>query len=189
MLDTSSQLIIFIPLSYHHLFTQLSRSSLLFCSTQFVLFFSYDVAAQSIPRYPHSWEFCDTQRRTTVNRTPLYEWSSRRRDLYLTTHNTHNRHTSMPPVGFKPTISAGQQPQTYVLDRAVTGTDRQFSLYSSTYVQKFVLLHFFFVNIHFKMQRILNICRFFVAVYLRLPSFCDMTPRHWTHCYKCLDTG
>ena len=38
-----------------------------------------------------------TQRRTTVGRTPLDEWSSRHRDLYLTTHNTHNRQTSMPP--------------------------------------------------------------------------------------------
>jgi len=37
------------------------------------------------------------QRRTTVGRTPLDEWSARRRDLYLTTHNTHNRQTSMPP--------------------------------------------------------------------------------------------
>jgi hypothetical protein len=34
-----------------------------------------------------------TQRRTTVGRTPLDEWSARRRDLYLTTHNTHNRQT------------------------------------------------------------------------------------------------
>jgi hypothetical protein len=32
-----------------------------------------------------------TQRRTTVGRTPLDEWSARRRDLYLTTHNTHKR--------------------------------------------------------------------------------------------------
>ena len=32
-----------------------------------------------------------TQRRTTVGRTPLDEWSALRRDLYLTTHNTHNR--------------------------------------------------------------------------------------------------
>ena len=38
-----------------------------------------------------------TQRRTTVGRTPLNEWSVRRRDLYLTTHNNHNRQTSMPP--------------------------------------------------------------------------------------------
>jgi hypothetical protein len=35
-------------------------------------------------------------RHTTVGRTPLDEWSARRRDLYLTTHNTHNRQTSMP---------------------------------------------------------------------------------------------
>jgi len=27
----------------------------------------------------------------------------------------------MPPVGFKLTISAGEQPQTYALDRADTG--------------------------------------------------------------------
>jgi len=62
-----------------------------------------------------------TQRRTTAGRTPLDKWSARRRDLYLTTHNTHNRQTSMPPVGFEPTISAGQRPQTYALDRAATG--------------------------------------------------------------------
>jgi len=43
-----------------------------------------------------------TQRRTAVGRTPLDEWSARRRDLYLTTHDTHNRQTSMPPVGFEP---------------------------------------------------------------------------------------
>jgi len=36
-----------------------------------------------------------TQRRSTVGRTPLDEWSARRRDLYVTTHNTHNRHTSI----------------------------------------------------------------------------------------------
>ena len=28
----------------------------------------------------------------------------------------------MPPVGFEPTISTGERPKTYVLDRAVTGT-------------------------------------------------------------------
>ena len=61
-----------------------------------------------------------TQRRTTVGRTSLNEWSVRRRDLYLTTHNTHNRQISMPPVGFEPTISAGQRPKTYALDRAAT---------------------------------------------------------------------
>ena len=62
-----------------------------------------------------------TQRRTTVGRTPLDEWSVSRRYLYLTTYNKHNRQTSMPPVGFEPTILAGERPQTYALDRAATG--------------------------------------------------------------------
>ena len=52
-----------------------------------------------------------TQRRTTVGRTPLDEWSARRRDVYLTTHDSHNRQISMPPVGFEPMISAGERPQ------------------------------------------------------------------------------
>ena len=51
-----------------------------------------------------------TQRRSTVGRTPLDEWSARRRDLYLTTHDTHNRQIPMPPVGFEPMISAGELP-------------------------------------------------------------------------------
>jgi hypothetical protein len=33
-----------------------------------------------------------TQRRATLGRTPLDKWSARRRDLYLTTHKTHNKH-------------------------------------------------------------------------------------------------
>src|SRR5215475_3155169 len=51
-----------------------------------------------------------TQRRSTVGRTPLDECSARRRDFYLTTHDNHNRQISMPPVGFEPTISAGERP-------------------------------------------------------------------------------
>ena len=42
-----------------------------------------------------------TQRRSTVGRTPLNEWSARRRDLYLTTHNIHNRQISMPSGGIR----------------------------------------------------------------------------------------
>jgi len=34
----------------------------------------------------------------------------------------------MPPVGFKPTISAGVRPQTYALDRAATGIGNFLSL-------------------------------------------------------------
>jgi len=50
-----------------------------------------------------------TQRRSTVGRTPLDEWSARHRDLYLITHDIHNRQISMPPVEFEPKISAGER--------------------------------------------------------------------------------
>ena len=79
--------------------------------------------ASSFTRFLHH-----TQRRTTVGRTPLDEWSARRRDLYLTTHKSHNRKASMSPVGFEPTISAGERPQTYALDRAATGTGETYSV-------------------------------------------------------------
>jgi len=91
---------------------------------------------------PHSWGFLyHTQRRTTVGRTPLDEWSVRRRDLYLTTQNTHNRQTSMPPVGFEPTIPAGERQQTYALDREAGHWDR----------------HGFFFN-HFSESHEANFC-------------------------------
>ena len=51
-----------------------------------------------------------TQWRSTVGRTPLDEWSARRRDLCLTTHDTHKRQISMPTVGCEPKISAGEWP-------------------------------------------------------------------------------
>jgi hypothetical protein len=37
-----------------------------------------------------------TKRRTTVGRNPMDEWSARRRDLCLTTHNTRDRHPCPP---------------------------------------------------------------------------------------------
>jgi hypothetical protein len=40
--------------------------------------------------------------------------TNRRTDLYLTTHNTHKRETSMSPAGFKPTIPASGRWQTHV---------------------------------------------------------------------------
>ena len=63
-----------------------------------------------------------TQPNTTVDRTPLVEWSAPRREFYPTTFNTHNRKTSMAPVGFEPTFSAVERPQTYALARVTTGT-------------------------------------------------------------------
>jgi hypothetical protein len=71
-----------------------------------------------------------TQRRTTVGRTPLDEWSARRRDLY-TDNPQHSRQTTRPLVRLEPTISAR------ALVRADTGIgfpcrfvlDKQFQCY------------------------------------------------------------
>ena len=73
--------------------------------------------ASSFTRY-----LVHTQRRTTFGGTLLDEWSALRRDLYVKTQNNGKRQTSMPPVRFEPTNSAGERPQTYALDRAATGT-------------------------------------------------------------------
>ena len=54
---------------------------------------------------------------TALSRTFLDEWSARHRNLYLTTHNTHNRQTSIPPAVFEPAIPANKRPQTHSLDR------------------------------------------------------------------------
>ena len=88
-----------------------------------VIYFFCGAAAPRVPWPPYFFRFLvHSQRRITLGRTPLDEWSARRRDLYPTTHITHNRQTCMTPVGFEPTISAGERPQTYALDRAATGT-------------------------------------------------------------------
>ena len=68
--------------------------------------------------------FRDHTGRITVGRTPLDEWSACRRDLYLTTHNTHNRQTSMSPTEFEPAIPADERLQTHALDGTATGIGR-----------------------------------------------------------------
>jgi hypothetical protein len=77
-----------------------------------------------------------TQRRATFGRTPLGGWSVRRRDLNLTTHNTHNSQTYMHPMGFEPTISAGERPKTYASDRTATGTGNKCTTITTKFEHK-----------------------------------------------------
>ena len=53
----------------------------------------------------------------------------------------------MLPVGFEPTISAGERPQTYALDRAATGTGKWY-----TYPTK-LLCKFYRIYIIYKCGR------------------------------------
>ena len=62
-----------------------------------------------------------THRHSTLCMTPLDEGSARRRDLYLTTHNIHERQTSMLAAGFEPAIRASERPLAHALDSSATG--------------------------------------------------------------------
>jgi len=97
------------------------RKRFLINVTDHSFFLYHGETAPSGPRPPRYRGFTIKLIYTTLGRTPLDEWLARRRNLYLTTHNTHNRQTSMPPVGFEPTIPASERPQTNSLDREATG--------------------------------------------------------------------
>jgi len=51
----------------------------------------------------------------TRGRTPPNEGSARRRDLYPTTYNIHDRQISMLTAGLEPAVPAGERPQTNYL--------------------------------------------------------------------------
>ena len=90
-----------------------------------VWFFFFFFFWRNSPHWARASSFTrssDHTKRTTVGRTPLDEGSARRKDLYLTTHNIHNRETSMPPEVFEPTIAAGERLHTHALNRPATGT-------------------------------------------------------------------
>jgi hypothetical protein len=151
-----------------HLRTRFYRNFLCSCINKSLINFSkyfrfcclfLGVSAPQWARASLFTRFLDhTQRRTTVGKIPLDNWSARRRDLYLTTHNTHNRQTSMLPAGFEPKISAGEGPQTYALDRAATGTGKYFryTLYSWL-VNSFTFQHTS-VNFAHLMWKEIHIC-------------------------------
>jgi len=99
--------------------TVLYRIACIYC----VLLYSTPLPPQMVrqppsgPR-PHYRDFTHTLRHTTLGRTHFGKWSARRTDLYLTTNNTHNRQTSMPPAGFERAIPASKRCQTHALDCA-----------------------------------------------------------------------
>jgi hypothetical protein len=80
-------------------------------------YFSFICATALNGPGPHYCSFTITVTYTTLGKTPLDERSARRRDLYLTTHNTHNGQTPMPPAGFELTMPASERPQTHALAR------------------------------------------------------------------------
>jgi hypothetical protein len=64
-----------------------------------------------------------TQRRPRVGKTPLDERSARGQDLYLTTHNIHDRQNSVPPTGFDLKSQQGGRPQNYAFEYTILRFD------------------------------------------------------------------
>jgi hypothetical protein len=86
---------------------------LLFCFHDATVLRGRDLLIVEAPR-SHSF----TQH---IGRTPLDEWSARRRELYLTKHYTQRRQKSMPQGGFESAMLASEQQHTDALDRNNTG--------------------------------------------------------------------
>jgi len=74
---------------------------------------------------PHSWDFQITHNDAPHSVGLLWTGDQLVAETSTWQHTTltTDKHPC-PPVGFEPTISAGERPQTYVLDRAVTGTGK-----------------------------------------------------------------
>ena len=81
-----------------------------------------------------------TQQRTTVGKSPLDEWSARRRDLYLTTHNTHNKHPC-PWWDSNPRsqLASGRRPTSYT----ARPLGPAFS-YNTVFKYIYIYIYFFF---------------------------------------------
>ena len=81
----------------------------------------------------HTHTHTHTHKHThTLGRTPLDEGSAPRRDIYLRTHNTHMRQTSLPSPGFEPAIRANERSQTKASGRMATVNSVFTKLYSSS---------------------------------------------------------
>jgi hypothetical protein len=77
------------------------------------------------PNVGHGLLFLEIDRSHTMMHYSWYDSSGRvirSSQRPLPDKMQHSQQTSMPLVGLEPTISAGEQPQTYTLDRAATWT-------------------------------------------------------------------
>ena len=85
---------------------ELGLNLVLFRVTRFSLSFS---------AYGTGYTLIDTRHSLPVLLRQYVTRSALRRDLYLTTHNSHKRQTSMPRARFEPVIPASEWPHTQFL--------------------------------------------------------------------------
>ena len=115
--------------------TYMNEKALLIKVNHTIFFFCCGAATQRGSWPPHSWGF-----QITHNNAPQsvgFLWTSDQ----LVAETSTWQHTTIttdkypwPPLGFEPTISAGEQPQIYALDCAATGTGKHTKYYPKTAV-------------------------------------------------------
>ena len=76
--------------------------------------------------------------------------SPTQRPLSDNTNNTHKKRTSMPRMGFKPAIPAGEKLQTHTLNRAAAGIGKH-SICTNQY---FLIIHLLFHTSHFRQKSV-----------------------------------
>jgi hypothetical protein len=99
-----------------------------------------------------------TQRHNTVGRTPLDVRSARRKDLYLTTHNIHDRQTSMPLCGIR-THNPNKWAAVYLRLRPRGHWDRQEALKIFSNINRFLLIKYFFFTCELFARMQLALCQ------------------------------
>jgi len=98
-------------------------SGLRFVQAKGRFFSPHGATAPSGSGPPHYRGFTISLRHIIISRSLLDEWSARRRDFYLTTHNTHKRQISVPPAGFEPATPASERPLTQPDNQETPGSN------------------------------------------------------------------
>ena len=88
-----------------------------------------------------------TQRRATAGRTPLDKRSARRRDLYLKTHNTHNRRTSFPRRDSKPQYEQARDRRTTLQTARPLRTARTNTIFFNSYFRLLLLCPYALISV------------------------------------------
>ena len=86
--------------------------------------------------------------------------------------------TSMPPVEFDPTISAGERPQTYALDRAATGTGVPVFITYMFFTGQVVHNFFTFFPLTFFTNLSLNLYKYIFSFSRNIRDECNENPNH-----------
>jgi hypothetical protein len=80
-------------------------------SVSFTLSSPSDFQGANVPSWPglpQYWGFTITHRNHILGKSPLDEWSARRRNVYLTNTQHSQEKNIIPPEGFEPTVPANE---------------------------------------------------------------------------------